>query len=84
MGFKPVQINVVITHLLDEKDILDFIKLSVENPISIRFIEAMPVVDLSNMECGNTRMVESDDKSNKSLNNDYSIDKISSKYLLER
>ena len=76
MGFKPVKINVVITHLLDEKDILDIIKLSVENPISIRFIEAMPVVDLSNMECGNTRMVESDDKSNKSLNNNYSIDKI--------
>jgi len=76
IGFKPVKINVVMTHFLDEKDILDFIKLSIENPISIRFIEMMPVVDLSNIECGNTGMVKSDNKLNKSLNNNYFTNKI--------
>ncbi|MBC7333458.1 MAG: radical SAM protein [Actinobacteria bacterium] len=44
LGFNPVKINTVITPLLDEGDILDLVKFSMENPVSVRFIEMMPTV----------------------------------------
>ena len=71
IGFKPVKINVVITHLLDENDILDFVKLTVKNSISVRFIEMMPVVDLSSIECGKMGTVKSDHRPGKNLNGNY-------------
>jgi len=75
-GFEPVKINVVITNLLDKKDILDFVKLTVENFISVRFIESMPVVDLNNVECGKIGIIKRDAGLNKNLSGGYSIYKV--------
>lgn len=54
MNFDSVKINVVLTNLIDELDIIDFIKLMIEKPVSIRFIEMMPVSDMENIECSRT------------------------------
>ncbi len=51
MGFESVKINVVLTSLFDEKDCWHFIKMSMEKPVSIRFIEMMPVIELDPLEC---------------------------------
>lgn len=54
MGYDSIKINVVLTNLIDEVDIIDFVKLAVEKPVSIRFIEMMPVRDMENIECSRT------------------------------
>lgn len=54
MGFKSVKINVVITGHLDRKDSLDFIRFALENPVSVRFIEMMPVSDPGTIECSSS------------------------------
>lgn len=51
MGFDSIKINVVITNFLDREDSLEFIKFALEKPVSVRFIEMMPVSDLSTIEC---------------------------------
>ncbi len=51
MGFDSIKINVVITGFLDRKDSLDFIKFALDKPVSVRFIEMMPVSDLRTVEC---------------------------------
>ena len=51
MGFESIKINVVITGFLDRKDSLDFINFTLRRPVSVRFIEMMPVSDLSTIEC---------------------------------
>ena len=52
MGFESIKINTVLTGLLDRKDSLDLIKFALEKPVSIRFIEMMPVSGLDTIECG--------------------------------
>ena len=42
-GLTPVKLNVVVTEVLSETDILYFIHKVQENPIAVRFIEYMPV-----------------------------------------
>jgi GTP 3',8-cyclase len=45
-GFGPVKINTVLSNFVDITDIEDLIKLSIEKPVFIRFIEKMdPVYD---------------------------------------
>jgi GTP 3',8-cyclase len=45
-GFAPVKINTVLSHYIDKQDIEDLVKLSIDKPVSIRFIEMMdPVCD---------------------------------------
>ena len=51
MGYEYIKINVVLTNLIDKEDINDFIKLAIEKPVNIRFIEMMPVKDMENIEC---------------------------------
>ena len=51
MGFESIKINSVITGFLDRKDSLKFIKFALRKPVSVRFIEMMPVSDLSTIEC---------------------------------
>ena len=46
MGFESVKINAVLTGLFDEEDCRYFINMSMDKPVSIRFIEMMPVVEL--------------------------------------
>jgi cyclic pyranopterin phosphate synthase len=47
MNFKEIKINVVITDLLDIKDIEGFIELSKKFPVFIRFIEMMKLPDIN-------------------------------------
>ena len=41
-GFPPHKINVVVMRGINDDEIMEFVKLSVERPYSIRFIEYMP------------------------------------------
>ncbi|TES90127.1 MAG: GTP 3',8-cyclase MoaA [Candidatus Cloacimonadota bacterium] len=43
IGFSPVKINVVVIKGINEDEILDFARLTKEKPISVRFIEHMPL-----------------------------------------
>jgi len=51
MGFESVKINAVLTGLFDRKDSLEFIKFAVEKPVSVRFIEMIPISGLNFVEC---------------------------------
>ena len=42
-GFKPIKINVVAMRGVNDDEILDFARLSLEKPYHVRFIEFMPV-----------------------------------------
>ena len=42
-GLTPVKLNVVLTEALNEKDLAYFIELVYHKPISVRFIEYMPI-----------------------------------------
>lgn len=44
VGFKPVKVNAVAVRSLDQ-DFLEFAKLSLDQPLHVRFIEFMPVGD---------------------------------------
>lgn len=41
-GFEPVKINVVIMKGINDDEVLDFAKMSLDRPLHIRFIEFMP------------------------------------------
>jgi len=41
-GFSPVKINVVLLQGVNEEDIPSFARLTMDNPLDIRFIERMP------------------------------------------
>ena len=41
IGIKSVKVNVVITGLLDEKDIKGFLDMTLDKPVHVRFIEMM-------------------------------------------
>jgi len=43
MGFNPIKINVVAMRGVNDDEILDFARLTLENPYHVRFIEFMPV-----------------------------------------
>ena len=43
VGFKPIKINVVAMRGVNDDEILDFARLSLEKPYHVRFIEFMPV-----------------------------------------
>lgn len=45
LGFSPVKLNVVILKDFNEDEILDFVQLSQEYPLEVRFIEWMPLGD---------------------------------------
>ncbi|MHB1253478.1 MAG: GTP 3',8-cyclase MoaA [Candidatus Humimicrobiaceae bacterium] len=61
IGFISIKLNIVITDFLDREDIQKFIKLTINNPIDIRFIEMMPVAELGSIECSSiSNMIDSD------------------------
>jgi cyclic pyranopterin phosphate synthase len=43
LGFRPIKINVVAIRGVNDDEILDFARLSLEKPYHVRFIEFMPV-----------------------------------------
>ncbi len=43
VGFAPIKINVVAMRGINDDEILDFARLSLEHPFHIRFIEYMPI-----------------------------------------
>jgi GTP 3',8-cyclase len=42
-GFSPIKINIVVIKGFNDDEILDFARLTIENPYQIRFIELMPL-----------------------------------------
>ena len=42
MGFDPVKINVVVVRGINDDEILDFVKITENQPLWVRFIELMP------------------------------------------
>ncbi|MBW1996435.1 MAG: GTP 3',8-cyclase MoaA [Deltaproteobacteria bacterium] len=42
-GFNPLKINVVAIRGVNDEEILDFARLTIEKPLHVRFIELMPV-----------------------------------------
>ncbi|MGO8763267.1 MAG: GTP 3',8-cyclase MoaA [Desulfobaccales bacterium] len=45
LGFNPIKINCVVLKDLNDDELLDFARLTRENPFQVRFIEFMPTVD---------------------------------------
>jgi cyclic pyranopterin phosphate synthase len=43
MGFSPIKINVVVIQGINDDELIDLAKLSIEYPFHIRFIEYMPI-----------------------------------------
>lgn len=43
IGMVPVKLNVVLMKGINEDEIEDFLKLTINNPIQVRFIELMPI-----------------------------------------
>jgi cyclic pyranopterin phosphate synthase len=48
VGFEPVKINVVMLKNFNEGEILDFVKLTKDKPLHVRFIEMMPLGESKN------------------------------------
>ena len=48
-GLSPVKINVVVMRGINDDEILDFARLTVEHPWHVRFIELMPVGELASL-----------------------------------
>jgi cyclic pyranopterin phosphate synthase len=42
VGFAPVKINVVLLQGINEKDVAEFARLTIHEPVCVRFIERMP------------------------------------------
>ncbi len=43
VGFSPIKINVVLIRGINDDEILDFARLSLDRPLDVRFIELMPI-----------------------------------------
>ncbi len=48
-GLDPIKINVVVMRGINDDEIADFAKLTLDHPWHIRFIELMPVGDMANL-----------------------------------
>jgi cyclic pyranopterin phosphate synthase len=48
-GLTPVKFNVVVMRGINEDEIADFARLSVEHEVHVRFIELMPVGEMANL-----------------------------------
>lgn len=70
-GFSPIKINVVVIKGVNEDEVLDFAKLSIEKPYQVRFIELMPVGEAGA------------DNNDKHLSNDSVMEKIKKHHILK-
>ena len=58
-GLEPVKLNVVVMRGINDDEILDFARLTLEMPLHVRFIELMPVGDMAHLT--NDHVVPSDE-----------------------
>lgn len=61
IGLKPIKINVVLMDGFNDDEIGDFINLTVDNDIDIRFIELMPIgeaIDIKDKYLSNEKILE--------------------------
>lgn len=49
-GFSPIKINVVALRGINDDEVLDFARLTLDRPVHIRFIEFMPVDSTSSLD----------------------------------
>ncbi|MFH2011894.1 MAG: GTP 3',8-cyclase MoaA [Pseudomonadota bacterium] len=63
IGFSPIKINTVIIRGFNDDEVIDFAKLSINNPYHIRFIELMPIG--SNIEWDEDRYISSQEAKDK-------------------
>jgi cyclic pyranopterin phosphate synthase len=59
IGFAPVKINTVVVRGVNDDEVADLARLTLELPVHVRFIELMPVGDMS--ESGLDHVVPSDE-----------------------
>jgi cyclic pyranopterin phosphate synthase len=48
-GLEPVKLNVVVMRGINDDEILDFARLTMDQPLHVRFIELMPVGDMAHL-----------------------------------
>ena len=48
-GLEPVKLNVVVMRGINDDEILDFARLTIDQPLHVRFIELMPVGDMAHL-----------------------------------
>jgi GTP 3',8-cyclase len=48
-GLAPIKVNVVVMRGINDDEIADFARLTLENPWHVRFIELMPVGEMANL-----------------------------------
>lgn len=58
-GLEPVKLNVVVMRGINDDEILDFARLTLEQPLHVRFIELMPVGEMAHLT--NDHIVPSDE-----------------------
>lgn len=58
-GLAPVKLNVVVMRGINDDEVLDFARLSLELPVHVRFIELMPVGEMAHLT--DTHIVPSDE-----------------------
>ena len=63
VGFSPIKINTVIIRDFNDDEVIDFAKLSINNPYHIRFIELMPIG--SNSEWSEKKYISSQEAKDK-------------------
>lgn len=58
-GLEPVKLNVVVMRGINDDEILDFARLTLDQPLHVRFIELMPVGEMAHLT--NDHIVPSDE-----------------------
>jgi cyclic pyranopterin phosphate synthase len=58
-GLDPVKLNVVVMRGINDDEVLDFARLTLEMPVHVRFIELMPVGEMAHLT--NDHVVPSDE-----------------------
>jgi cyclic pyranopterin phosphate synthase len=48
LGFNPIKLNLVVMNGVNDDEILDFARLTMERPYHVRFIELMPLGNVNN------------------------------------
>ena len=79
--FKNIRINVVLLKGINEKELADFVKFGLENNLTIRFLELMPVKTL-NSQLSSNQLTQNVDFNQHFLSIETAFTKLEKKYLL--